>query len=357
MDSDLIPGLPADLGLDCLIRVPHDDFSSVASVCRSWKREIQLPEYWRRRKASGLTRRVVVMSQARVDPTRDLSARKFAAVPSYRLTLCEPETGLWGELPPIPGCPDGLPMYCQLVGAGLSLVVMGGYDPDTWRASPAVHVYDFVGAAWRRGADMPGGERLFFACASDRAGTVFVAGGHDGEKCALRSALAYDVARDAWRAAPDMAVERDEAKGAWRGGAFHVVGGYPTSAQGRFEASAEAFDAAAWRWGPVQEGFLETGACPRDCVDGGDGRMVTCRGAEVVAGEGAAWRAVAELPRHVRSTAYVAAWPGKVVVVGSERFGEPYNVCVFDRKRCKWERVEASEEFKGHVQSGCCIEL
>ncbi|KAL0415286.1 UNVERIFIED_CONTAM: F-box/kelch-repeat protein SKIP20 [Sesamum latifolium] len=76
---DLIPGLPDDLGLECLVRVPHQYFSSVSSVCRSWKRWIELPEFWRHRKFSGLTRKVIVMAQARVDPTRGLGAEKHAA--------------------------------------------------------------------------------------------------------------------------------------------------------------------------------------------------------------------------------------------------------------------------------------
>lgn len=357
MDSDLIPGLPSDLGLECLIRVPQNDLSSVVSVCRSWQRELQLPEFWRRRKSSGLTRRVVAMAQSRVDPTQDSTTRKSAAVPSYRLTICEPETGLWSELPPIPGFSGGLPMYCQLVGVGLSLVVMGGLDLDTWQSSTAVFVYDLVSARWRRGADMPGGERLLFACASDGDRTVYVAGGHDGEKTALRSALAYDVAGDAWRAMPDMAIERDEAKGVYHGGAFHVIGGYPTNMQGRFEMSAESFDAATWQWGPVQEGFLESATCPRSCVDGGDGRMLMCRDVDVAVLEGGMWKAVAELPCHVRNTAYVTAWRGKVVVIGSERFGAPYKAAVLDMEKGKWEEVAAEEEYTGHVQSGCCVEL
>lgn len=297
------------------------------------------------------------MAQSKVDPTRDLGFRKFAAVPAYRLTLCEPETGSWAELPPIPGCPDGLPMYCQLAGVGLNLVVMGGWDPETCEASPAVFIYNFVSAAWRRGADMPGGERLFFACASDNARTVFVAGGHDSEKCALRSALAYDVANDTWRAMPDMASERDEAKGAYHCSAFHVIGGYPTNMQGRFEASAESFDAATWQWGPVQEGFLDAATCPRNCVDVGDGRLLSCRDAELAAREGSTWRVAAELPRDVRNTACVTAWQGKVVVIGSERFGAAHVAFVLDLKRCRWERVDAEEEFTGHVQSACCVEL
>ncbi|THF95208.1 hypothetical protein TEA_016025 [Camellia sinensis var. sinensis] len=61
----------------------------------------------------------------------------------------------------------GLPIFCQLAGVGLNLVVMGGWNPVTWQVSNAVFVYDFVSATWKRGADMPGGPRSFFACASD----------------------------------------------------------------------------------------------------------------------------------------------------------------------------------------------
>ncbi|KAK6148891.1 hypothetical protein DH2020_016416 [Rehmannia glutinosa] len=355
---DLIPGLPFDVGLECLVRIPHHYFSSVSSVCKSWKRQIQLPEFWRHRKSSGLTRKVVVLAQARVDPTREQGAKKYGATPVYRLTVCEPETGFWGELPPIPGFSDGLPMFCQVVGVGLKLVVMGGWDPVTWEVSSGVFIYDFISATWRRGSDMPGPRRLFFACASDSDRTVFVAGGHDGEKCALKSAMAYDVARDEWSHLPDMSAERDESKGVYHGGKFHVISGYETSAQGRFGTSAESLDVATRRWGPVQEDFLDAAACPRNCADDGGGKLFMARGADVAVREGSsAWRAVAELPSDARNTAYVTAWRGKLLVIGSERFGAPYKTYLLDLKRCKWEKVEADEEFSGHVQSGCCLEL
>lgn len=348
---DLIPGLPYDLGLECLIRVPHQYLSSVASVCRTWKREIQLPEFWRRRKASALTRKVVVMSQSRADPTQ---TTKHAAVPVYTLTLCEPETGFWAELP---GLPDGLPMYCQLIGVGLNLVVMGGLDPVTWEVTNGVFIYSPISATWRRGADMPGCRRLFFACASDSDGTVFVAGGHDTDKCALRSAMAYDVARDEWTLLPDMKRERDESKGVYLDGKFHAIGGYPTNMQGRFEATAEAFDAATWQWDPVEEDFLDSGACPRNCVENGGGELVMCRGSNVMERRGSTWTVVAEVAADVRNTALVTAWQGKVLVTGSERFGAACKSFMLDLKRGKWEGVDGGEDFTGHVQSGCCLEL
>ena len=74
---------------------------------------------------------------------------------------------------------------------------------------------------------------------------MYVASGHDDEKNALRSALAYDPDANVWAQLPDMAEERDESRGlyvvAGGGGRFLVVGGYPTQAQGRFVGSVECF--------------------------------------------------------------------------------------------------------------------
>lgn len=361
---ELIPGLPDDLGLECLIRTPHDHFSSVSSVCRRWKSEIQLREFWIHRKLAGLSQRVVVMLQARANPTHVITgpkgtSRKFSINPVYRLTICEPETGKWSELPPVPGYSDGLPMFCQLAGVGLNLVVMGGWNPVTWQVSNAVFVYDFVSATWRRGADMPGGPRSFFACASDFDRTVFVAGGHDNEKNALRSTLVYDVTKDEWIQVADMAMDRDECKGVFYAGKFHVIGGYNTEMQGQFSTSAEAFDVATWQWDhEVQNDFLETAKCPSTCVDSGDGKLYMCRSNDVVARKSSTWQAVAELPAEVRSsTTYMTAWQDKMFVIGSPRFGEAHKAYVLNLKDYTWAKIEMPEEYTGHVQSGCWLDI
>ncbi|WJZ95029.1 hypothetical protein VitviT2T_013827 [Vitis vinifera] len=176
----------------------------------------------------------------------------------------------------------GLPLHCGLVGVGLDLVVIGGYDPETWESSNAVFVYNVVSAKWRRGADIPGVRRSFFGCSSDSNRMVLVAGGHDDDKNALRSALAYDVAEDDWLPVPDMSMERDECKVVFQRGKFHVIGGYETETQGRFQRSAEAFDVASWQWDPVNEDLLETTTHPRTCVVGDDGKMYMCRGSDLV---------------------------------------------------------------------------
>lgn len=354
----LIPGIHDDIGLDCLVRVPHQSFSAVAAVCRSWKREVNLPEFWRRRRASGLTRKVVVVAQTRFDPVQNLEPEKTGSRPVHRLAVCEPGTGYWAELPPIPGLSDGLPMFCQVVSVGLNVVVVGGWDPATGEVLSGVFVYNFIAAAWRRGAAVPGPPRSFFACASDGDRMVYVAGGHDGDKCALRSAAAYDVAADGWTVMPDMSTARDEARGVFRGGRFYVIGGYETGMQGRFQASAEPFDVDTWQWAPVEEGFLDVATCPRNCVGDEDGQLYMCSGVDVMYQQGSTWRAVAELPEEIcKTVSFVTAWRGKLLVFGSEKFGPPYKGMVLDLVRGKWEKVEENEEFLGYVQTGCCLEL
>ncbi|CAK9174638.1 unnamed protein product [Ilex paraguariensis] len=353
----IIPGLPDDVGLDCLIRVPYQHFSSITSVCRSWKVEIELPEFWRWRKAAGVCQQIIVMAQARVDPTNNHGLKKYSATPVYRLTLYEAKTGGWSELPPVPGLSDGLPMFCQLAALDLNLVVIGGWNPVTWEVSNAMFIYNFVSAKWRRGTDMPRGHRSFFACASDSHRMVFVAGGHDTQKNALRSTMAYDMTKDEWVQLPDMARERDECKGVFHHGKFHVIGGYPTEMQGCFERSAEAFDVATWQWKQVQEDFLETATCPMTCLDSGDGRLFMCRAGDVEVLQSPIWQVVAELPTEVHHTSYVTAWQDKLLVIGCPRFGEPHRAYLIGLKDNNWTKVEALEEYSGHVQSCCWLEI
>lgn len=357
---ELIPGLPDDVGLECLIRICQENFSSVASVCRKWKDSVHRPEFLRRRKAANLAQKIVVFSQAKVvgDLRQEPGTKKYSPTQVYRLTLCESETGRWAELPAIPNQrDDGLPMFCQLVGIGSNLVVIGGWDPTTCEVSNDVFIYNFVSGKWRRGAPMPGCQRSFFACVSDDRRFVFVAGGHDGEKSALKSAMAYDLTEDLWVMLPDMEKERDESAGIFHGGKFYVVGGYVTSMQGKFETSAETFDIASWQWNSVQENFLNSSVCPRNYIGNADGRFFVACSGDMAALQGSEWKRVAELPDNVQNTTHVTACGDKVFVVGSSRSGGRQHMFALDLKSYTWERVEVTDEFSGHVQSGCCLEL
>jgi hypothetical protein len=250
---------------------------------------------------------------------------------------------------------------CQLACVGYDLVVLGGLDPYTWKASNSVFVYNFLSAKWRRGTHMPGGPRTFFACSSDNRRTIFVAGGHDDEKNALRSALAYDVVDDKWVELPDMSSERDECKAVFRRGKFIVVGGYTTENQGRFERNAEAFDFMTWKWGQVEEEFLDCATCPMTLVDGGDDdeSVYMCYGGDLVAMRGHTWQRMGKIPDEIRNVAYVGAYDGVVIVIGSSGYGEVHMGYAFDVKKSNnnWRKLDCPDGFKGHVQTGCVLEI
>jgi hypothetical protein len=357
---ELVSDLPDDVVRDCLIRVSYDQFPTIASVCKDWMVEVQLPEFHRVRRAAGRAQKLFVMAQSTAQPDRSLGlAAKCSVHPVHRLALHEPDTGDWRELLLPEGMSDGLPMFCRLAGVGSFLVVMGGWDPVTWKVSNSVFVYNFLSATWRRGVDMPGGPRTFFGCASDcDSGIVYVAGGHDNNKTALRSAMAYDVAKDEWVVLPNMARERDECKAIFHAGKLRVIGGYCTDMQGRFERSAEVFDVGAGQWSRVEEDYLEAGRCPRTCVDVDDGEVYMCRGSDVVASrEGGKWEAVAKLPAEVCNKAFTATWGRKLLVMGSAGFGQSYVAYMLDLRRKTWTKLETPWKYSGHVQSGCYLEI
>ncbi|XVF25035.1 hypothetical protein REPUB_Repub13aG0179200 [Reevesia pubescens] len=357
---ELIPNLPNDIARECLIRVSYDQFATLLSTCKGWKTEIELPEFFRIRKATCHGQKLVALAQALLDPDMKQGVQNNSSFkPVYGLSILELDTGNWIDLPQLSDqFPYGLPYFCHIVAVGYDLVVMGGLDPVTWEVSDSVFVFNFLTAKWRRGADMPGVRRSMFGCTSGDDRMVYVAGGHDDEKNALRSALAYDVAKDEWIPLPDMARERDECEGVFHGGKFHAVGGYYTDMQGQFEKSADVFDTAKWQWDQVQEDFLEA-TCPKACIAGGDGMdlYMICEKGDVVALKDAKWQVIAKLPGDVCKIAYMTTWQHRLVVIGSSRFDEPHNAYVLNLKKSEWTKLESPHKYSGHVHSGCYLEI
>ncbi|KAL6334348.1 hypothetical protein AAG906_014749 [Vitis piasezkii] len=154
-----------------------------------------------------------------------------------------------------------------------------------------------------------------------------------------------------------MARERDECKGVFHRGKFHVIGRCCTEMLGGFERSAEAFDFANWEWDKAEEDFLEDGTCLRTCVDGGDMGMYMCHAGEAVALQDSRWQTVDKLQAEIRHTAYMTAWEGKLLVIGCRSIGEAHVAYMLDLKSRRWRKLVVPEEFCGHVQSGCCLEI
>lgn len=358
---ELIPNLPDDVARECLLRASYKQFPIIASVCKGWNREVSLSQFFHQRKASRHSQELLILSQARVDPEKDSGSGKSFATPEYRVVVLESGSGLWTELPPIPGQSNGLPLFCRLVSVGSDLIVLGGLDPVTWQASDSVFVFSFFTSKWRVGATMPGVRRSFFGCASDSDRTVLVAGGHDEEKCALTSALVYDVAEDKWTFLPDMARERDECKAIFHAGSFHVIGGYATEEQGQFSKTAESFYASTWQWGPLTADFLDdTGdtVSPPICAAGENGELYACWRGDVMVLINDTWQKVAQIPADVYNVAYVAMRPEKLIVIGTGKalagYGEATVGYICDLSSSRWVKLETHV---GHVQGGCFLEV
>ncbi|ESW31400.1 hypothetical protein PHAVU_002G235700 [Phaseolus vulgaris] len=339
--NDLIPGLPTDLGLECLTRLPHSAHRVALRVCRNWHHLLQSDQFYTHRKKTGRTRTVTCLVQAREERPRH-DKLTGSLTPCYGISLFDPESMAWDRVEPVPEYPFGLPLFCQLASCDGSLVLMGGWDPASYEPLTAVFVYDFRTSEWRRGKDMPE-KRSFFAIGSGR-GRVYVAGGHDENKNALRSAWAYDPRGDEWAGVGPMGRERDECEGVVVGDEFWVVSGYGTERQGMFDGSVEVLDLGSGQWREVN-GVWEEGRCPRSCVGvGKDGKLVNFRG----------------LDPGFRVGVCGVAVGSRVVLSGSEYEGAAQGFYLVDMEKGqnrKLRSISVAEGFSGLVQSGCCVEI
>jgi Kelch motif len=363
---NLIPGIPDEIAQECLIRIPYDSFPSMRHVCRQWKLEVESNPFHSLRKASGTAQTVVISSQSEpslIPASEQNNPKSYTASGpiSYHLALFHPNTGKWARLPMIPGLPIGIPLFCQLASVGHKLVMLGGWNPDTWVATDWVFVYDFMTGAWRPGAPIPGPRRSFFACAASE-NLVFIAGGHDDDKNALKSAMAYDVSSDIWTSLPDMSVERDEPKGIFMDDKFLVASGYVTAEQGRFRRSVEMFDPLSWTWGLVEENWLDEDVKATNSCMALNGRIYKLReGRYVTVREGDNWRVTGEVPEDARvSTRLADAGDQRLAVVGSAcHGGVPVAYVAREEvgKGMMWQKMDMPPEFWGHIQGICSMQL
>ncbi|KAI3968602.1 hypothetical protein MKW92_028132 [Papaver armeniacum] len=345
---EMIPGLPDEIGRECLIRLPYNHFPTLISVSKKWQKEIHSNEFHQLRKKRGFSQILIALIQT--DHPVTIGIPHNTALPSTqlrRLSFYEPGTNKWSKLPPIPGhSTDGLPLFCQFVGVGRNLVVIGGWDARTRQLLSSVYVYDLVTAKWHRGTDIPGGNRSHFACATDLNRTVYVAGGRDNENDALRSALAYDV---------------DECKGLYHGGEFHVIGGYQTEMKGKFEFSAEIFDVGSWKWDFVGEDKLEVFMSSRTCVFDSVGDLYKCSSSYLWRLEGSTWQQFIELPIEVCVRTFIVTFLQKLLLIGSG-VQDGQQSCYLlefdnDQKRPKLMKVELCDEFTRLIQYGYSLEV
>lgn len=413
----IIPGLPDEIALDCLVRVPYRFHSVLKSVCRGWNRLLGHSEFYQQREVAHRAEAFVCLVQAVVasvttEPAQLTESEKekrpvqHYCPPVYGLTVYSLREDTWRRMPNPEALPAGIPMFCQCVAVGAKLVLIGGWDPKTLDSVADVYVWDFVrGGGWRRGAPMSVA-RSFFACAAVGF-SVYVAGGHDNQKNALRSAEVYDVDTDTWLEIPPMADERDECQGLVdQSGRFWVVSGYGTDQQGRFDQAAECFDPVHGSWTRVDgiwpfpnssprgscsemsrkdNEFLKLQRCPGKITKIPSAPVLfpsswfvgSTRGAASNGGNGnnshqglreydprdKSWKTTVPMPDTVCSSPSATiirdgSSMDRIFVIGSgEVDGGPHRqrACVLDTRSRKWSDVDTPAEFSGFVYSASSI--
>ncbi|KAK9058667.1 hypothetical protein SSX86_023509 [Deinandra increscens subsp. villosa] len=342
--TELIPGLPDEIALECLTRLHYEAHAVASDVCRRWRRLLHDGEFYYHRKRTGFTRTLACFVQSLpVQTEPGGSGSKPEKQPKYGLSVFDPVTEKWDLIDPVPKYPDGLPLFCQVASSEGKLVVMGGWNPTNWEPLRDVSVYEFTTRRWTQRVAMPA-TRSFFATGA-RDGKVYVAGGHDESKNALKSAWVYDIKSDEWTELTRMSEERDECEGLVIGSEFWVVSGYDTDSQGRFKDSAEVYDIAAGTWRRV-EGAWGVSRCPRSSVAVGQNGNFT------------SWDAYE--PAVQIGTCGVDL-VDRVLVTGSAHQGAPLTVYVVEKTgqgpNGKSTKIDIPNEFSGFVQSGCLVEI
>ncbi|XP_074569773.1 F-box/kelch-repeat protein At1g80440-like [Curcuma longa] len=302
MEAELIPGLPDDMALECLLRLPFHDFASARRVCKRWRREITSLSFYNLRKAGGHARPLVALAQFNFFP----GPRRY-----HNLIIFDPTMGVWTRLPAV----FNRSRDYRVAAVGHELVVLSG---DEFVVT-TVDVYNLLTGVGRRGATMPGPRRADFAfAATAEARMAYVAGGFSAEE-RLQSALAYDVAADAWVWLPDMARPRAVCRGIFVNGAFCVAGG-----QWSHDWTFETFNVAEGRWTTKQVKLLEEALIDSKIgVAAAEGRVYRCRwnGEVDVCSDAGGWQRLGvfspdDLYWLFRRAPHLEAWNGGVMLFG-----------------------------------------
>eukprot|EP00262_Sarcandra_glabra_P019095 TRINITY_DN7087_c0_g5_i1.p1 TRINITY_DN7087_c0_g5~~TRINITY_DN7087_c0_g5_i1.p1 ORF type:complete len:426 (+),score=31.87 TRINITY_DN7087_c0_g5_i1:497-1774(+) len=188
--SPLLPGLPDDLAIACLIRVPRIEHRKLRLVCKRWSRLLTGNFFYSLRKSLGIAEEWIYV----VKRDKDGRISWHAFDPVYQL---------WQPLPPVPGeYSKALGFGCAVL-SGCHLYLFGGKDPLKGSMRRVIF-YSARTNKWHRAPDMLRRRHFFGACVMNNC--LYVAGGESegGAHRSLRSAEVYDPNKNRWSFISDM---------------------------------------------------------------------------------------------------------------------------------------------------------
>lgn len=261
--SPLLPGLPDDLAIACLIRVPRVEHFKLRLVCKRWSRLLASNYFYTLRKNLGTAEEwIYIMKQ---DREGKLSWLAF-----------DPMHQHWQSLPPIPKEYNGTYGFGCAVLSGCNLFLFGGKDPIKGATRRALF-YNARTNKWHRTRDMLRRRQFFSWCVINNC--LYVAGGeNEGNHRSLKTAEVYDPNKNQWSFISEMSTAMVPFFGAVYGGKWFLKG-----VASHRQVHCEVYEPRTDRWKPISDGMI-TGwrhpsttinghLCALDCRDGCKIRM------------------------------------------------------------------------------------
>ncbi|CAM6125481.1 unnamed protein product [Calypogeia fissa] len=192
VDPSLLPGLPNDIALQCLARVPRRCHPRLAMVCKRWKEMLLSREYYFLRKEMSLTEGWIYSL------IRDSSE-------ILHWFVMDPMERKWRELPKMPGdCAKRYGVTSEVLDK--QLFVLGGLKKYQSPTSEVVK-YDPVTNQWIEVANMETA-RCYFVCAAFD-GQLYAVGGMGTHTGVPSSWEVYDSATKRWSSFEDQNIVQD----------------------------------------------------------------------------------------------------------------------------------------------------
>lgn len=220
VDTLLIPGLPDDLAMLCLVRLPRRCHHIVQGVCCRWRSFFRSQLFVALRKRLGLLEGwVYVLS-------RDMSA-------CLHWHVLDPAQRRWMALPGMPPvCSRRFGMACEVLDGKLYLI--GGCD-KVEDATDEVYVFDPLQYRWEKISHM-GSARSHFV-SGVLCGRVYAIGGTGSSCGALTSWETYDPCTNEWTSYDDPTIFPDLGESLVMDGIIYVRHISPTNGLSLYTAA------------------------------------------------------------------------------------------------------------------------
>ncbi|RZR81818.1 hypothetical protein BHM03_00008120 [Ensete ventricosum] len=246
--SPLLPGLPDDLAIACLIRVPRAEHRKLRLVCKRWQRLLAGNYFYSLRRSLGIGEEWIYV----IRRDRDGRTSWDAFDPRYQL---------WHPLPPIPKEYSEATGFGCAVLSGCHLYLFGGKDRRKGSMRRVIY-YSARTNKWHRAPDMLRRRHLFGSCVINNC--LYVAGGEsEGVHRSLRSAEVYDPNKNRWTYISDMSTAMVPFIGVVYEGKWFLKG---LGAQR--QVLCDVYFPETDRWCPVFNGMVTGWRNPSVCLNG-----------------------------------------------------------------------------------------